>query len=69
MKPQVWITGCLKPWDQLLHICKIIVAKYMSNLIPSGIPMSSVLSVSSVVNPFTNEFPPGIPEKVGSNTM
>ena len=68
MKPQGWITGWLGPWDQALHGVKIIVAKDMWRLLPGGIPMSSVLSVSSVVNPLTNEFSPGILEKVGSNT-
>ena len=69
MKPQVWITGWLEPWDQILYGVKIIVAKDMWSLLPGDIPMSSVLSVSSVVNPFTNEFSPETPEKVGSNTM
>jgi hypothetical protein len=68
MKPQGWITGWLEPWDQTLHGVKIIVAKDMWSLLPGGIPISSVLSVSSVVNPTINEFFPGVPEKVRSNT-
>jgi hypothetical protein len=65
MKPQGWITGWLKPWDQKPHGCKIIAAKNKSRVFAD---LMSALSVSSVVNPFTNEFSPGIPEKVGSNT-
>jgi hypothetical protein len=69
MQPQGWITGWLELCDQTLHGFKIIVAKDMWRLLSGGIPMFSVLSVSSVVNPFTNEFSPETPEKVGSNTM
>jgi hypothetical protein len=65
MKPQGWITGWLKPWDQILHGCKIIAAKN-KRCVFTG--LMSVLSVSSVVNPFTNEFSPGSPGEVGLNT-
>ncbi len=69
MKPQGWITGWLRPWDQMLHGCKIIAAKNKCCEFAGLMSVLSVLSVSSVVNLFTNEFSPGIPEKVGSNTM
>ena len=68
MKPQSWITGWLKPWDQILHGCKIIAAKNMGSVIASLMSALSELSVSSVVNLFTNEFSPGSPGEVGLNT-
>jgi hypothetical protein len=71
MKPQSWITGWLKPWDQILHGCKIIAAKNMGSVIASlmsALSVLSVSSVSSVVNLFTNEFSPGSPGEVGLNT-
>jgi hypothetical protein len=68
MKPQSWITGWLKPWDQILHGCKIIAAKNMGSVIASLMSALSVLSVSSVVNLFANEFSPGSPGEVGLNT-
>jgi hypothetical protein len=68
MKPQSWITGWLKPWDQILHGCKIIAAKNMGSVIASLMSALSVLSVSSVVNLFKNEFSPGSPGEVGLNT-
>jgi len=68
MKPQGWITGWLKPWDQLLHGCRIIAAKTKCSVFARLMSALSVLSVSSVVNLLQTNFPEK-PEKVGSNTL
>jgi hypothetical protein len=68
MKPQGWITGWLEPWDQTLHGIKTTVLKDKCSGFANAMSAPSVLSVSSVVNPFTNKFSPGSPGEVRPNT-